>query len=206
MTTTKAARAPTGRQALAPGCLTGRSPAPPARPARPAGAGGTPGTTTLPAPRVRRAGPSRPVLYFAYGSNMDRAQMRRRCPTAAPIGPATLDGWRLAFGGHSRTWGGSVATLVRGRNSRVDGLLYTLAPTELRVLDLYEGHPGCYQRRCVTVTFQPGGRRRKAHTYVLPIALEEPPALGYLAVLWRAYRALGLDHQPLLAAAVGGVS
>ncbi|MDY0002073.1 MAG: gamma-glutamylcyclotransferase family protein [Polyangia bacterium] len=40
----------------------------------------------------------KPVLYFAYGSNLDQAQMRRRCPTAAPIGPATLDGWRLAFG------------------------------------------------------------------------------------------------------------
>ena len=43
------------------------------------------------------------TLYFAYGSNLDPTQMRRRCPTSAPAGPATLDGWRLAFGGHSRT-------------------------------------------------------------------------------------------------------
>jgi len=174
--------------------------------ARPTSASGVARAEAPAASRARQTGPVKPVLYFAYGSNLDRAQMRRRCPTAAPIGPATLDGWRLAFGGHSRTWGGSVATLLRGPTDRVDGLLYRLPPVELRALDLHEGHPSCYRRRRVTVTVRPGGRRRKAHTYVQPIALEEPPALGYLTVLWRAYRALGFDHQPLLAAAVGGVS
>ena len=69
------------------------------------------------------------TLYFAYGSNLDGAQMRRRCPTSAPAGPATLDGWRLAFGGHSRTWGGPVATLVKDPDEWVDGLLYALLCT-----------------------------------------------------------------------------
>jgi hypothetical protein len=154
---------------------------------------------------VRRPAPSEPVLYFAYGSNLDWAQMRRRCPTAAPLGPAALDGWRLAFGGHSRTWGGSVATIVPSRYERVDGLLYELPRAELGALDLFEGHPGCYRRRPMPVGVRPDGQRRLAHTYVLPVVREAPPALAYFTVLWLAYRALGFDREPLLAAAAGGV-
>ena len=32
------------------------------------------------------------VKYFAYGSNMDIAQMKRRCPEAELLGPAVLSG------------------------------------------------------------------------------------------------------------------
>jgi len=145
----------------------------------------------------------KPTLYFAYGSNLDAARMRRRCPTSAPAGSATLDGWRLAFGGHSRTWGGPVATLVKDRDDRVDGLLYALSPDELAVLDRCEGHPLCYRRKLLLVTDETG-RRRRAHVYVLPVAEEAPPAPGYLGVLWQAYGRLGFDHEPL-AAAAGGV-
>lgn len=143
------------------------------------------------------------ALYFAYGSNLDAAQMRRRCLMSALSGPATLDGWRLAFGGHSRTWGGPVATVVRDRGERVDGLLYAVPPDELAILDRCEGHPFCYRRKLLLVTDETGQRRR-AHVYVLPIAEEAPPAPDYFGVLWEAYRRLGFDHEPL-AAAAGGV-
>jgi hypothetical protein len=39
------------------------------------------------------------VLYFAYGSNLDEVQMRRRCPQAVLVGPARLLGHRLVFSG-----------------------------------------------------------------------------------------------------------
>ena len=34
-------------------------------------------------------------LYFAYGSNLNIAQMRKRCPGAKPFSPAVLHGWKL---------------------------------------------------------------------------------------------------------------
>ncbi len=142
------------------------------------------------------------TLYFAYGSNLDPARMRRRCPTAAPVGPATLWGWRLAFGGHSRVWGGPVATLVRAANERVDGLLYELALADLAELDRVEGHPLSYRRERLQLVDE-HGRGRRAHVYILPVAGEAPPAPGYLDVLWRAYRRLGFDRDSLLAAAGG---
>jgi hypothetical protein len=142
------------------------------------------------------------TLYFAYGSNLDPARMRRRCPTAAPVGPAMLGGWRLAFGGHSRAWGGPVATLVRAADERVDGLLYELALGDLADLDRVEGHPASYRRKRLRVV-DGEGYGRLAHVYILPVDAEAPPASDYLGVLWQAYQRLGFDHEPLVAAAGG---
>ena len=38
------------------------------------------------------------TLYFAYGSNMDRLAMKRRCPGARAVGPAVLEGYRFFVG------------------------------------------------------------------------------------------------------------
>ena len=37
-------------------------------------------------------------LYAAYGSNMDPAQMLRRCPSSPHTGTGWIQGWRLTFG------------------------------------------------------------------------------------------------------------
>ena len=37
------------------------------------------------------------TLYFAYGANMERAAMAKRCPGAQPLGPALLRGWRYVI-------------------------------------------------------------------------------------------------------------
>ena len=38
------------------------------------------------------------TLYFAYGSNMNRSAMTRRCPGARAIGTAVLEGYRFFVG------------------------------------------------------------------------------------------------------------
>ena len=164
------------------------------------------------------------TLYFAYGSNLDPAQMRRRCPHAAPLGKGVLRGYRLAFGGHSRAWGGPVATVVKEPDDWVEGVLYALPRAELALLDRFEGateHGApverraqggstarkassfAYRRKLLLVTDETG-RRRRAYVYVLPVAEEAPPAPDYLGVLWRAYQRLGFDQGPLVTAR-GGV-
>jgi hypothetical protein len=57
------------------------------------------------------------TLHFAFGSNMSRALMRRRCPGAHGLGPARLDGWRFVI-----TRDG-YASLVRDPAGRVHGVL-----------------------------------------------------------------------------------
>ena len=80
-------------------------------------------------------------LYFAYGSNMNPEQIRRRIPEARAVGRATLKGWRLV----ERLY----ADIERSRGSRVEGVLYLVTKTELHRLDLYEGYPSVYN--CVKV-------------------------------------------------------
>lgn len=146
-----------------------------------------------------------PVLYFAYGSNLDDAQMRERCANARVVGRATLPNYALVFGGFSHRWGGAVASVVRAKGACVEGLLYELGNVDLRELDRFEGHPFAYERVIRWVRDESGGRRR-VMTYLQPEDGFEAwaPPLGYFTVLWHAYARLGFDVEPLARAA--GVS
>jgi Gamma-glutamyl cyclotransferase, AIG2-like len=98
------------------------------------------------------------TLHFAYGSNMSRALMRRRCPGARALGPARLDGWRFVI-----TRDG-YASLVRDPGARVHGVLWGLTPRDLAALNAYEQR--AYLRRVVPV--RQGAARRPALVYLAP--------------------------------------
>jgi gamma-glutamylcyclotransferase len=144
------------------------------------------------------------ALYFAYGSNLDAAQMRARCPSARSLGRARLAGHALAFGGFSGLWGGAVASVVRARGSAVEGVLYALTEADLRALDAFEGHPWVYERVARVVTGE-GRARQRAFVYALRTLgpSHRPPAPRYLAVVRRAYERLCFDPAPLARAALG---
>ncbi|MCB1216525.1 gamma-glutamylcyclotransferase [bacterium] len=80
-------------------------------------------------------------LYFAYGSNLSRAQMAERCPAALPLAPYALGGHRLEFvGAGTARWGrGGVATVVPQSGSSVPGALWLLTPECEAALDHFEG-------------------------------------------------------------------
>jgi cation transport regulator ChaC len=145
------------------------------------------------------------VPYFAYGSNLSRAQMRARCPGARYAGRTMIGGYRLAFAGYSRTWGGAVATLVPARGGRVPGILYELPPPCIERLDAFEGHPHVYVRVRVRVT-DDAGRVRHAQTYAMPITPEARPSPRYLERLAREYVRHGFALAPLFDAALGGAA
>jgi len=98
------------------------------------------------------------TLHFAYGSNMSRTLMGRRCPGAEALGPARLDGWRFAI-----TRDG-YASLVRNPGARVHGVLWRLTARDLGALDAYEQR--AYLRRIVPVRH--GAARRLALVYLAP--------------------------------------
>lgn len=136
------------------------------------------------------------TLYFAYGSNLDGAQMRRRCPQARRAGRAALWGYRISFAGHSRGWGGGVATIVQDPDAVVRGILYRLPLTDLHALDGFEGVPFVYERDRLTVT-TPEHKVRRPHVYVHRSAAPTLPSAAYLGVIARAYRSLGYSIRPL---------
>ena len=158
-------------------------------------------TTMIRGQRPARAGGTN-VLYFAYGSNLDEAQMKQRCPSAIRGPRAVLPGYALTFGGFSHRWGGAVASIVRAHGVQVEGLLYSIDALDLAALDRFEGHPFAYQR-VERIVLDEQGRRRRPNLYLMPEDGWEPwePGPAYFAVLRRAYARLGFDRRSLAAAA-----
>lgn len=83
------------------------------------------------------------MLYFAYGSNMDWAQMKARCPSATCVDVARLADHRLAFTRKSVGRGCGVADVVPEKGRSVWGVVYQLSELDVGALDQSEGYrPG----------------------------------------------------------------
>ena len=94
------------------------------------------------------------TYYFAYGSNMDSAQMKQRCPTALLRGSASLPHYSLAFTIFSPKRLCGCADIIASLGSVTYGLLYQLTEEELAMMDVFEGHPIHYKRIKVSVIFE----------------------------------------------------
>jgi cation transport regulator ChaC len=100
------------------------------------------------------------TLYFAYGSNMDRSAMKRRCPGARAVGPAILEDYRFFVGIDG--WGSVSAS----RGDTVHGVLWRLTPRDIAALHAYELlHQGLYDVRHLPV--RQGSRCVRAMIYIL---------------------------------------
>jgi len=121
--------------------------------------------------------------YIAYGSNMDEAQMARRCPNARLVGKSEVKGYELLFKG-SKT--GSYATIEPKEGGTVPVLIWQISKTDERNLDRYEGFPTFYYKKNVEV--EAGGKRLTAMVYIMdescPIGI---PSDAYFNILDTAY-------------------
>ena len=132
-------------------------------------------------------------LVFAYGSNMDMLQMKKRC-RSSKLEPfvARLEGWKLCFPRRSEKRNGGVGSIVRDRKEVVWGLVFRITPKDLESLDGYEGvSAGAYRRERLGVTAR-NGKKCAAWTY-LAVPQETPPnnyapSKEYLALFIRGAR------------------
>ena len=136
-------------------------------------------------------------FYFAYGSNLDLHQMRRRCPDSTPLNASRLDAHELRFVGFSNSWRGGVATVHPARGKIVHGIIYRLSPTDFERLDRHESG---YKREIVKVAGEHGALTDvQTYLHLQPDALRSPSA-AYAAVIAHAYGRLGVDLELLRAA------
>jgi cation transport regulator ChaC len=121
------------------------------------------------------------MLYFAYGSNMNRALMRRHCPGATELGTAALFGCRFVI-----TTDG-YASIVPRSGGRVHGVLWRLTVRDLAALNSYECiESGLYSK--LTLPVRKAGRRVAATVYVARSRNAGRPKPGYLDVILDAAR------------------
>jgi gamma-glutamylcyclotransferase (GGCT)/AIG2-like uncharacterized protein YtfP len=110
------------------------------------------------------------ILYFAYGSNMDQKQMKKRCPGSKLYMCYKLKGYALDFTHNSISWGGGVADVIKSSGSNVWGIIYKVTPQDLENLDGYEGYSGkgshnVYDRKVFRPTLE--GKQVKVYLYIV---------------------------------------
>jgi cation transport regulator ChaC len=127
------------------------------------------------------------MCHFAYGSNMSRVLMRRRCPAAKEIGPATLPGCRFVITNDG------YASIVPSRGGTVHGVLWRLTPRDVAALNVYESlGSGLYVK--MTLPVRSAGRRIAAMVYVARSRNAGRPKSGYLDAVLEAARERGLPE------------
>jgi gamma-glutamylcyclotransferase (GGCT)/AIG2-like uncharacterized protein YtfP len=127
------------------------------------------------------------TFYFAYGSNMHGRAMKRRCPAACAIGPATLNGYRFFVGLDG--WG----SVAPSAGDTVHGVLWRLTPRDIAALHAYELlHQGLYDVRYLPVRL--GTRRVRAMIYLLRRCGVGNPRPGYIEMIAAAARSWKLPE------------
>ena len=127
------------------------------------------------------------MLYFAYGSNLNLFQMKRRCKDSVFLKKYELKGYRLNFRSKYRA-----ADIEKSKNSIVPGALFEISKSDEKKLDVYEDYPILYKKLYFTYY------NKTVMTYIMVSKTEfRYPTERYLNVVKRGYKDCKLDTKYL---------
>ena len=130
------------------------------------------------------------MLYFAYGSNLNHFQMKRRCKDSIFIKKINLKDFRLTFRSKYRA-----ADIEPKKNSIVPGALFEISKSDEKKLDIYEDYPILYKK----YYFNYYGKKVMTYTMVNKTIFKFPTE-RYLNIVKRGYRDCKLEKKYLLKA------
>jgi gamma-glutamylcyclotransferase (GGCT)/AIG2-like uncharacterized protein YtfP len=81
------------------------------------------------------------MLYFAYGSNLNHFQMKRRCKDSIFLKGFNLKNFKLTFRSKYRA-----ADIEPKKNGIVPGALFKISKSDEKKLDVYEDYPTLYKK------------------------------------------------------------
>jgi gamma-glutamylcyclotransferase (GGCT)/AIG2-like uncharacterized protein YtfP len=127
------------------------------------------------------------MLYFAYGSNLNHFQMKRRCKDSIFLKKINLKDFRLTFRSKYRA-----ADIEHKKNSIVPGALFQISKSDEKKLDVYEDYPILYKKYYFTYY------GNKVMTYIMTKkTLFRFPTERYLNVVKRGYKDCKIDKKYL---------
>ena len=127
------------------------------------------------------------MLYFAYGSNLNLFQMKRRCKDSIILKKINLKDFRLTFRSKYRA-----ADIEPKKNSIVPGGLFDISKSDEKKLDVYEDYPSLYRKFYFTYY----GKKVMTYTMVKKTPFRFPTE-RYLNVIKRGYKDCGLHNKYL---------
>jgi hypothetical protein len=143
------------------------------------------------------------TFHFAYGSNMNRALMRKHAPEAEPVGVASLKNHRFVIAADG------YASVEPKRTAIVYGVLWRITGRDRVTLDVWENVAGGLYRAEMLPVRQ-GGCRRPALTYVARPGRPARAKAGYMelviaaALEWELPQAYIDGLRPFLPRRPGG--
>ncbi len=127
------------------------------------------------------------MLYFAYGSNLNHFQMKRRCKDSIYLRKINLKDFKLTFRSKYRA-----ADIERKKNSIVPGGLFEISKSDEKKLDQYEDFPILYKKHYFLYY------GKKVMTYIM--VKKSPfkfPTDRYLNIVKRGYKDCKLNSEYL---------
>jgi hypothetical protein len=127
------------------------------------------------------------MLYFAYGSNLNLFQMKRRCKDSIFLKKINLKDFRLTFRSKYRA-----ADIEPKKNSVVPGGLFEISKSDEKKLDVYEDFPILYKKYFFYY------HEKKVMTYTMvKKSVFKYPTERYLNIVKQGYKDCNLDYSYL---------
>ena len=127
------------------------------------------------------------MLYFAYGSNLNHFQMKRRCKDSIYLKKYKLNGYRLNFRSKYRA-----ADIEKKKNSKVVGAIFEISKSDEKKLDVYEDFPILYTK----IYFKYYNKKVMSYIMVRKSKFRYPTE-KYLNVIKQGYKDCNLDKKYL---------
>ena len=130
------------------------------------------------------------MLYFAYGSNLNHFQMKRRCKDSVFLKKYELKNYKLNFRSKYRA-----ADIEKKKNSIVPGALFEISKSDEKKLDVYEYFPVLYKKLYFKYY------NKKVMTYIMSKKTQfRYPTDRYLNIIKQGYKDCNLDKKFLIKA------
>jgi len=134
------------------------------------------------------------MYYFAYGSNMNFAEMKKRAQDSKYLKRVKLEGYKIIYDGYSLNRKGAVANIIKNMGSTVWGALFEVDDECLQSLDRYEGYPKSYQRKSLAVQ-DDQGNKYSAIVYLRKPLTKGKPSDKYREIVLQGARNCGLPEE-----------
>jgi len=125
------------------------------------------------------------MLYFAYGSNLNHFQMKKRCKDSVFLKKINLSNFKLTFRSKYRA-----ADIEPKKNSIVPGALFEISKRDEKKLDVYEDYPTLYRK----YYFNYYGKKVMTYTMVKK-SIFKFPTKRYFNIVRKGYKDCSLNDN-----------
>ena len=127
------------------------------------------------------------MLYFAYGSNLNHFQMKKRCKDSVFLKKINLKDFKLTFRSKYRA-----ADIEYKKGSLVPGGMFEISKSDENKLDVYEDYPILYKK----YYFYYYGKKVMTYTMKKKTPFKFPTE-RYLNIIKKGYKNCKLDYKYL---------